>query len=166
MGMSEMRSLEDLAKGLRHEDAEVRWVTVLLLEEMRTPEAVDLLIAALGDPFLSVRWRATIALGNIGDRSAVEPLIRALEDPSQHVRKEAAASLGGVGDPRAIEPLVGRLTDPDAGVRIAAARALVSIGEPARPALLKASDAADPRLREEAREAVRDLDFRLHRLAE
>jgi HEAT repeat protein len=158
-----VQNLETLEKGLHHDDAEVRWVAVLLLEEMRTPEAIDLLITALDDPYLSVRWRAAVALGNIGQSRAADPLIRALEDPNQHVRKEAAVSLGKIGDQKSIDPLIRHLTDADRGVRIAAARALVNIGAPARPALVKASRSTDERLRAAAGDALQDLEMRMQR---
>src|SRR6185503_5822833 len=87
-------------------------------------EAVEPLIAALGNSAWQARKNAAFALGLIHDARVVEPLISATRDSEARVREKASWSLGLVGDHRAVEPLSVALKDADARVRSQAAWAL------------------------------------------
>jgi HEAT repeat protein len=110
----------------------VRRDAAMALGAMGGADAVEALIAALGDDHASVRLAATEALGRIGDRGAVEHLIGVLGSGSRavEIRKAAADSLGQIGDSRAVDSLLVCLKDASWSVRRAAAEALGWIGDP------------------------------------
>ena len=110
----------------------VRRDAAMALGAMGGADAVEALIAALGDDHASVRLAATEALGRIGDRGAVEHLIGVIGSGSRavEIRKAAADSLGQIGDPRAVDSLLACLKDASWSVRRAAAEALGWIGDP------------------------------------
>jgi HEAT repeat protein len=94
-----------------------------VLAELRLPEAVAPLGAAVGDPTLALdaRLAAVRALGAIGAESALAPLGRALASSEAPVRAAAVAGLRevrGFRDPSAAVPLLG---DADESVRAQAA---------------------------------------------
>jgi HEAT repeats len=65
---------------LKASDPQLRRRGVKTLMKLRTPHAVEPLIAALPDADVWVRASAAEALGALGDSRAVEPLIAALKD--------------------------------------------------------------------------------------
>ncbi len=76
------------------------------------PEAIEALVAALGDETnrapdggYPLRRNAARALGKLGDRSVVPALIHCLACDDYYVRESAAQALESLGDGRAIEPL-------------------------------------------------------------
>ena len=73
------------------------------LGEIRDPEAVPALVAALKSDRDHMRRIAAHALGKIGDSRAVMPLIEVLCDETQPVAVQASAvvALSKIGDPRA-----------------------------------------------------------------
>jgi len=124
-------------------------------------DAVEPLIAALGDDHASVRLAATEALGKIGAPGSVEPLIGALGSRAVEIRKAAADSLGRIGDSRALDPLVACLIDASWSVRRAAAEALGRIGDPRAAEPLKvAFKDSDSNVRSAAAEALGALGLR------
>jgi HEAT repeat protein len=76
----------------------------------RNPQAIEPLMAALGDQRDSVRMNAAKALGRIGNVRAVPGLIDLLRrDRDDYVRMAAAEALGLIGDPRAVPALIERV---------------------------------------------------------
>ena len=88
---------KDTSKRLRETQRERetlnRVAAVYALMYMESPEAVELLIEALGDESHLVRILAAIALGIKKNPKAVEPLIGVLRDESPEVRKACAEIL-------------------------------------------------------------------------
>jgi HEAT repeat protein len=130
------------------------------------PDAINSLIAALGDPDGLVRQRARRSLVAI-EKPAVPALVKALTDPNDHRRWEAAKALGQIQDPAAAPALVSAMEDQDFGVRWLAAEGLIALGReglvPLLQALMKHSDSSW--LREGAHHVFRMLvDKDLHDL--
>lgn len=104
-----------------------------LIEEMRKavslgePQAVELVIRALGHEYLRVRESAAEELLKIGP-PAIGVLLHALKDRDSDVRWLAAQILGHLGDLQALEQLKAALRDEDLYVRKAAADALRLLG--------------------------------------
>lgn len=106
--------------------------------ELGDADAVESLIAALGDEIREVCRAAAEALGRVGDSAAIESLIAALEDPDAGAGEAATEALGKMGA-EVVEPLVVAVNAPSGLVRAAAAKALVrilaSVSQPAIEAL-------------------------------
>ncbi len=116
-----------LKSGLLSDQWDRRRAAVHGLLELRTPEAVDLMITALKDEDRNVRCDAAQYLGWInrsdGPR-AVEPLIAAVRDGDQSVRVLAMRSLGSIADPRAVDAATAALKDSDFEMQAAGLEAL------------------------------------------
>jgi HEAT repeat protein len=88
-------------------------------------QAVDSVIAAMGDPSPSVRRLAAQLLADVDDARARSRLRDALDDQDPGVVALAAASLAGTSDDGSLAARLRALaTDPDATVRAAAVDAL------------------------------------------
>jgi hypothetical protein len=120
-------------------DWRVRFAALDQLEP--APEALDVVIQALGDRNPSVRRLAAVYLGDIGGPDVLAHLFRALQDDSAAVRRAAGDCLSDIGDPTATGPMAAALTDPSKLVRWRAARFLYEAGDAsAVPALRAALD--------------------------
>jgi HEAT repeat protein len=137
--------LDDPDHGVREEAARA-------LGRIRSPDAVDVLLACLRDPHSSIRPQAARALGQIGDPRAVEALTQCLESASADLRQACADALHDIAGrepappaPKATRALrtmeradddlpaadiIARLDDADHEVREEAARALGRIRSP------------------------------------
>jgi HEAT repeat protein len=156
--ISREATLDSIEKQLSHDDSEVRWVAVLVLEKIPGSRATDLLIRALKDDrFISIRYQAAVALGNRGDSRAIDALVAAMNDPISHVREKAAEALGKIGDIRAIEPLLAAFRDRDKDVKRIIVLALIEIGVPAIGQLERAQFSTDPSVRKAAKEALNEI---------
>lgn len=103
-----------LAGSQPEKDQKARWAAANSLGKLRSPAAVDALIALLDDPFNDLRQAAVEALGRIGDPRATESLAKTVgNDKDPVVRELAAQSLGALKNPAAIEVLVQALSDPE-----------------------------------------------------
>ena len=85
---------------------------VVVLEEERVKDEIEIQIDLLKDPDWAVRREACVTMGEMGDERCVEPLVRALRDGDWQVREAAMEALGTVGSP-AVEHLVKMLRDWD-----------------------------------------------------
>jgi len=103
LGQSDTATLNRLVTALENDDKMVRRKTVLSLAQLGGNDAVQPLIAALGDPDTIVVVWAIKALGSLADTCAVEPLLDVLHVES--FQPDAAEALARIGDRRAIEPL-------------------------------------------------------------
>jgi len=104
-------------------DASSRRAAIRVVGELRTEEAVDVLVSVTGRNRDAAVW----ALGRIGGERVLEPLLEALSDPEWQVRREAAQALGNIEDDRAVSALTGALDDTETVVREWAARSLETI---------------------------------------
>lgn len=94
-----------LQKALDDSNASIRRLAVVLLGDLRTPEAMPLLYKALADSSASVRRTSGDTLSDLGDPGAIEPMIVALGDKNKLVRWRAARFLYEAGDERALPAL-------------------------------------------------------------
>ncbi|PSB22762.1 hypothetical protein C7B61_00685 [filamentous cyanobacterium CCP1] len=92
-------------------------LTIWLLEQTQSPNALPFLLDTLSNGYSDTRWRAARALGNFSDQIARSALIGALKDPDPSVRRKAAESLGKLDDVEAIPNLCQLLNDKDWLVR-------------------------------------------------
>lgn len=85
-----------LIRGLGDTDRLVRWEAARGLQRLHSPEAVDPLLAMLGEakePDAAVRTEVATALGQYAEPRVVEALIAALDDPNLSVNLATQASL-------------------------------------------------------------------------
>ena len=149
--------VEAISRDLKADSPIRRYEAVESLGELRTPEAIRLLIEltadednswlavrrlvilkGLAEPFLLDALKgedpvivkySIYALGDIRSRAAVEPIMEYLYHPDEEIRRNAVFALGNIRDPRAVEPLIRKLRDPDNVVREYAAAALDHLGD-------------------------------------
>ncbi|MGY1650269.1 MerR family DNA-binding transcriptional regulator [Geodermatophilus sp. SYSU D01119] len=141
--------LATLAGGLRSGDPAVRRRAVrAVTAQAGSPDADDLLRAALADPDAAVRGEAALALGRRGEAAVVPALVGMVVAGTADV--DAAEVLGALSrDPAdagaVVAALVAALDAPAAGaaVRIRLAQALVEVAGPAAREALRRL-AADP----------------------
>jgi HEAT repeat protein len=106
--------------------------------DVKDPQGLSRLLAALGDPDEEVRRAAVRLVGELTSRDidALPQLMGSLGDPSAKVRAAAALAIARVKPDavEAVEPLTPLLADSDPEVLINAAIALGTIGPPASAA--------------------------------
>jgi len=178
-------ALPALRSALEHDSHNVR-LSALNALCLLGPEGIEPLIAASEEDRFAVV--AVLALGTMGPkaRPAVGRLKAMLRHEQPIVRTAAAAVLFGLGEEKiGLAALVSILESPDARAASSAARVLGGIGpraSTALPALRRALDHHDPRIRHDAAgaihmiadeeagfrllvEALRDRDSRVRRSA-
>ncbi len=89
----------------------VRHSAVRALAEIRSEEAVGLLIKSLSHPDKLVRINTAHALGTTGSKEAVGPLIKALHEKDLGLRRAAADALGEIGFSKALPHLIAALEE-------------------------------------------------------
>lgn len=117
-------------KDLVDSDPSVRSEAAIRLGQSRSKEAVDSLVAVLGDPEDTVRVNVIRALGEIGDPKVVPAIVPFVTDPLSGVRIASCQTLGQLKDPRAVPALEKALYDQDDTIRLVAARSLGMIPGP------------------------------------
>lgn len=162
---------------------EVRRDAASALMRIRSPLAVEPLMAAMHDPHEQVRWSAALALAEIYDPRAYDSLVAALRDTDPSVREAAAYGLGNLHNPQAVPVLVTALGDPESNVRYGVVEALgklrdVRAVEPLIAALCDPSplvrfyaaralgQIGDPRALDELERTVREDDGRTPMIGE
>jgi HEAT repeat protein len=100
-----------LLDSLADSDASVRQCSAFGLRHQPNPEAIPLLIRALGDHDRLMARLAADALAAMGEQ-AITPLTEALRATESTVRSEAARALSMLDDPSVIPPLFAALDDP------------------------------------------------------
>jgi HEAT repeat protein len=127
---------------------------------LRDQRAGAPLLVALTDADPLVRMQSAGALGRLKAPGAVTGLIGALADSDPRVRTVAAGALGAFCEPEAGPALQRAINDQDGGVRERVSTALGRLGyEAARTDLVRlAEEDPIPRVRDNAREALRRLD--------
>jgi HEAT repeat protein len=153
--LKDPRGVEPLANAITSRRFSPRYEAAKALEEIGSPQAIDILFSllkganqrvaasalarheaalerlrnALEDQDLKVREGAAIALGLRGDIRMLENLLVLLKDSNASVRAAAADALGHRNWNRAVDDLSMLLVDKEASVRSAAASALGKIGD-------------------------------------
>jgi hypothetical protein len=147
---------EVVAERLGDPDWRKRYAALERLEP--EPQALDLVVRALGDANPSVRRLATVYLGQIGE-GVLPHLVRMLKDDSPAVRRAAGDCLSDLGDPAAIGPMCEALHDPSRLVRWRAARYLYEVGdESALPALRSAENDPEFEVRLQVKMAIERIE--------
>ena len=149
---------------------------LVMLEEEKVKDEIDIQIDLLKDPDWVVRREAAITLGEMGDERCVEPLCKALYDGDWQVREVAVEALGQIGSPavemltkmvrdwdvrkyvimalgkirdeRVLDPLMLQLRSDE--FKDDATNALVELGEPALERLIKALKDKDEMVRKQS----------------
>ena len=129
----------------------------------RGAKAVPALIASLGDPEPENRRSAAAILARIGPAAteAIPALLRlAIEEEDEGAQEAAGQALGIVArdQPGPVQEILALLESPSDPSRLAAIRAAAVLGDPRAVSPLIASlKHANPKVREEAAEALGDL---------
>ncbi|MDX2255094.1 MAG: HEAT repeat domain-containing protein [Pseudanabaenaceae cyanobacterium bins.39] len=122
----------------------------IALGYLRSPLAINPLIAAAQSPHRQIHWQAAAALSWIGSAEAINALIKLLRHPSIQVQSAAAKALGRASLP-AVSPLVEALKHNDDMVKVHAAHSLGQISSPlAVTALIEALSNGSKAVRLEA----------------
>jgi hypothetical protein len=146
--------VSEIVQALQAGDEDDREEAARALGELRDPEAVVPLTAALGDQSRYVRREAAKALGAIGGDRSLSPLMRALRDEDRSAREGAAEGLAMMGE-KAIPSLTRAIDDPDWHVRMGAVVALRIIGDrTAMPVIIRAAGDESRFVRREAIKAL------------
>ncbi|MBN1630206.1 MAG: HEAT repeat domain-containing protein [Thermoleophilia bacterium] len=134
------------ALGYKDGDKDVHDRAVEALGQVRNPEAVQLLIAALKEGGDWVRVGSAHALGLIGDPQAVEPLISALKDRFYLVPPNAGVALCKIGGPQVVERLVAALKEEESRARETGKRETVSLSFHLNATVQRAREAGNPQI--------------------
>jgi HEAT repeat protein len=117
---------------------------------MRSPQAVNVLIAALKHSDGLVRREAAGALGRKGNPQGIEILIAVL-NYSNGRRLQQILDLSNINNPQAVEALIAALNHSDSDVRWDVAEVLAKMGNPQGVNFLSAAlDHLDSKVREKA----------------
>jgi HEAT repeat protein len=134
------RSLDILNELLEHQDPEVRWWATRSLADIRTTEAIPLLLKSLNDLDLGVRQCAAIALRGHPDPTTIPQLVSALDAEDHLLSRLAGDALITIGE-EAVPALIAVMDGGSQSARLEAARALAAIGDTrAIPVLIKVLD--------------------------
>ena len=148
-----------LVKELARNEPPRREALLDLLSNIRRPEAIKALMAALTDKNPNLRSGAAYALGETEAHEAIELLQTALRDADEEVRRHAAVALAALEPDTAgvAEELVAALRSRYGYLRTKAYGALAQhIEVPALPALTEALADPDPSIRSTAIEVLGD----------
>ena len=146
-------------RGLEHQDPTVREWSIDSVARIGLPEDVDLVVAALDDPFRNVQEAAARSLVDLDREAAHDAFIARLAGPDPMKQTIAAQGLADLGDAAGVEPLIGRVADDsvDGAVRGVIAQSLAALADPraiAPLAALSGDPETDVRLRRNAVEAL------------
>jgi HEAT repeat protein len=146
--------------GLNSADPQQRRAAVTTLSAIRASDALDALIARLGDTNIDVRLAATQALAQLGAAdglAALRKYAHAQTTPAA-LRRAIAEALGANPEPQSVATLLELLRDRESIVRAAAATALGAQGDSrAIGPLREAASDVDPWVNQAAQAAVRRL---------
>lgn len=153
-------AIPELTQALKDENFEVRWNAARALANMgndtATPEllqAIPVLLEALKDEEFMVRIFANCALTLIGGEEVVTALRQALKD-KKFDQSDIVDILGSIGNELAILALCEALESENHHVVFTTVYNLGHIGESAIPALNQVLKHQDPRVRENATQAL------------
>jgi len=157
-------NVKSFAHSMESDDPMERLKGIKSLTDLKSDQAVDLLLQALGDEDMRVRAKAIDACGNLRATAATPVLIQQLfmKDTAPEVKKRILASLGKIGDARAAKPITEFLDrDIDSSMRGTAIYALGDLGAAdSLPTLDKiAQSDSDPTIQRLAREAASKVRY-------
>ncbi len=157
-------NVKSFAHSMENEDPAERLKGLKSLTDLKSEQAVDLLLQALGDEDMRVRAKAIDVCGNLRATAATPVLVQQLflRDTSPEVKQRILAALGKIGDARAAQPIM-ELLDQDISkpMRGTAIFALGDLGAPESLATLDelATSEGDPTLQRIAREAAHKVRY-------
>ena len=93
----EEKDIKNLINSLNDPDWDVRNYIEDILVKIGD-QAVEPLIAALGNKDMDIQRESARALGRIGNKKALEPLIARLNDDNVDLRKEVAVAIDKIVD--------------------------------------------------------------------
>ena len=115
-----------------------RLAAMNIIQGLRSPESIPVLIVLLEDPDEGVRIKASGILGTYGSEAAAA-LIRLYDESKgesgENERVKAVRLMGEIGASESLPGLSRALADPSEAVRAAAAGAMEGFGAAARPVL-------------------------------
>lgn len=115
-----------------------RLAAMNVIQGLRSPESIPVLIVLLEDPDEGVRIKASGILGTYGSEAAAA-LIRlydeSKDESGENERVKAVRLMGEIGASESLPGLSRALADPSEAVRGAAGRAMEGFGAAARPVL-------------------------------
>jgi len=125
------------------------------IAQSRQADAMEFVVAALGDDYPGVRFAACLAIISMRWQGGAKMLLTTVNDSNGSVRAAAAGALHTLGDARYTSLIGKAITDPDVTVRRNAAMVLGAMGQPAAIRVLKqASRDDDISVRLQATEAM------------
>ena len=154
-----IRLTPPLVRKSRHRDPAVRQQAAEEMARVREPWAVPALVELLGDTHTPVRDAAAAAL-RVWGPAAVPGLIVGLGHGRHEIGRAAAELLGESNDPEVVRALLVAIKYNARPVQMEARRALVRIGPPAVPALEAAKTDSHPWVRQQAAEALAEIQGR------
>src|SRR6266566_4489769 len=111
-------------EALRHPDPFVRRQAALAAGRIGDPQAVDPLVAALGDSGPAVQRAALLETWRLGARAPIPTLMREARNPDPVARGNAISALARLRTARGVTALVDALRDSEVAVRAVALRGL------------------------------------------
>ena len=134
------RSLEILNELLEDQNPEVRWWATRALADIRTTEAIPLLLKSLNDSDPGVRQCAALALRGQPDPAAIPQLISSLDAEDRLLSRLAGDALIATGED-AVPALIAVMDGGSQSARLETVRALAAIGDTrAIPVLIRVLD--------------------------
>jgi len=109
------------------------------LRELKTDDAVDLLVDLLKDD--SIAFKAAYLLGEIGTKRATKPLIELLKSKDKVIQGNTIDALAKIKDKRAVKPIIQKL-DGEPWIQNRAVEALASFEKRALDDILKEFEAS------------------------
>jgi HEAT repeat protein len=118
-----------IIKSTEDQDPNVRWEAVLLLDKMKSPQAMPLMFHMLQkDLDTSLRIKIVELMGNRSGPDILNALAGALKDPEADVKLAALQAIERIGDYTIAGVIAGGpLKDPEESVRLQALKTLNSL---------------------------------------
>jgi HEAT repeat protein len=144
-----------IVKSASDQDPGVRWEALVLLDKMKSPQALPLMFEKLEkDPEPEVRIKIIKVLSARKGPEITQHLVGALKDLEPSVRVEALIALDQIGDFAAASAITDTLKDQEETVRIQALKTLNSLQDK-KAAEIAAEQKRQEELRRQAEEAAR-----------
>lgn len=136
---------------------ETRCAAVFGLGRIATPQALEMVRAALRDPNFRVRIAAARVAGMAHDAEAVSRLMQMVKQDAPPVRRQAATALGLIGDPSAVPTLLAAAAGvTDRFIEHSIIYSLIHLGSPAT--VSEGLKHRDPEVRKSALIALDQMD--------
>ena len=130
--------IDELLRLVKEGDFSTKNRILEALRELKTDDAVDLLIDLLKDD--TIAFKAAYLLGEIGTKRATKPLIKLLKSRDKIIQGNTIDALAKIKDKRAVKPIIGML-DGEPWLQNRAVEALASFETKALDDILKEFEA-------------------------